>query len=196
MRVTSIVPIDKRKSKVFFDEGFALALYRGEIRSFHLEEGCELDEGVWRELLEILCRRARERALYLLKSRDRTEQEICRKLREGCYPQEAIDRTLAFLREYRFVDDEAYGRRYLEAYKESRSKRRIQYDLQKKGLSRQLITELFCDCPVSESEQIRRFLEKKGYRKGEATVSEKGKLAAALARKGFSFDAVYEALGD
>ena len=39
MTVTSIVPVDKRKCKVFVDEGFAFVLYRGEISRLGLEEG-------------------------------------------------------------------------------------------------------------------------------------------------------------
>ncbi len=195
MKVTSVVPIDKRKSKVFFDEGFALAFYKGEIAKFHLEEGCQVEEAQYQEMLAVLCRRARERALYLLKSCDRTEQEISRKLKEGLYPQETIEQTLAFLREYGFVDDRSYGSRYLDTYKESRSRKRIRYDLQRKGLSRELIEELFAKQPVAEEEQIHRYLEKKGYLGRELTFDERKKAAASLIRKGFSYEAVYDALG-
>lgn len=196
MRVTSIVPIDKRKSKVFFDEGFALAFYKGEIAKFHLEEECQVEEAQYQEMLAVLCRRARERALYLLKSCDRTEQEIRRKLKEGLYPQEAIEQTLEFLREYGFVDDQSYGRRYLDTYKGSRSRKRIQYDLKKKGLSGEQIEELLEEQPVEEEAQIRRYLEKKGYLDRELTFEERKKAASSLIRKGFSYEAVYGALGN
>ena len=39
MTITSIVPVDKRKCKVFVDEGFAFVLYKGEIGRLGLAEG-------------------------------------------------------------------------------------------------------------------------------------------------------------
>ena len=37
MMVTSITPVDKKKSKVFLEEGFAFVLYRGEVERFGIE---------------------------------------------------------------------------------------------------------------------------------------------------------------
>ena len=48
---------------------------------------------------------------------------------------------------------------------------------------------------MDEDRQIRTFLQKKGYDRETWTRQEKGKLAAALARKGFSWEAVYRMLG-
>ena len=39
MTVTEIIPLDKRRSKVILDEDFALALYNGEIKRYHMEAG-------------------------------------------------------------------------------------------------------------------------------------------------------------
>ncbi len=47
MMVTAVIPVDKRKSKVFLEEGFAFVLYRGEVERYRIEEGRELeDDGV------------------------------------------------------------------------------------------------------------------------------------------------------
>ena len=98
MTVTEITPLDKRRSKVILDEDFALALYNGEIKRYHIDTGEELPEETYREIMEeILLKRAVERVCYLLKSSDKTEQELRKKLKDGYYPGEAIDYAIEFL---------------------------------------------------------------------------------------------------
>lgn len=196
MRVTDIVSLDKRRCKVCTDAGFAFALYKGEARRYEIEIGKELTEGRYREILDtILGPRARERALYLLQSHDRTEQEIRRKLLEGYYPEETVSRAVSFLREYGYVDDLEYGRRYIEIYGQRRSRRRIREDLLRKGLGAEQIAELMGDCQISEQEQIRAFLEKKGYCAGTCDAAQRRRLLAALMRKGYSYENVSRVMG-
>jgi regulatory protein len=195
MRIISVTPLDKRRSKVLTDEDFAFALYRGELRAYNIEEGSQLSSEAYREILEkILFKRAKERTLYLLRSRDRTELEIRRKLKDGHYPQEAIDYAVDFLKRYRFVDDENYGRNYISAYGDKKSRKQLEFELQNKGLAREEIDRLLEECQVSEEQQIAKFLKKKGYEKDITQPKERAKLAAALARKGFSYDAIYQVM--
>ena len=51
MTVDRLEPLDRQRSKVFVDGDFAFVLYRGEIRRYHLEEGAELSEALYREIL-------------------------------------------------------------------------------------------------------------------------------------------------
>ena len=51
MRVTSIVPVDKRKSKVFLDEDFAFVLYGGELRLDGISEGGQVSEEFYRRIV-------------------------------------------------------------------------------------------------------------------------------------------------
>ncbi len=195
MRIISMTPLDKRRSKVLTDEDFAFALYRGELRAYNIEEGSQLSLEVYQEILEkILFKRAKERTLYLLRSRDRTELEIRRKLKDGYYPQEAIDYAVDFLKRYRFVDDENYGRNYISTYGDKKSRKQLEFELQNKGLDREEIDRLLEECQVSEEQQIAKFLKKKGYEKDITQPKERAKLAAALARKGFSYDAIYQVM--
>ena len=146
MEITAVEPLDKRRSKIFLEEKIAFVLYRGELRTYQIEEGGELSEENYKQIVEeVLIKRAKERALYLLKDRDRTEKEIKKKLTEGYYPEDVIDRTIAFLKEYHFLDDLDYGRRYILTYKEKRSKKRIQFDLCQKGLEPEQISMLLTE---------------------------------------------------
>ena len=119
MRVTAVVPLDKRRSKVLLDQDFAFVLYTGERRRYRIEEGAELSEETWREIRDqVLAGRAKERALYLLERCGRTEREIAQKLQEGMYPPEVIRDTLEGLKRLGLLDDEQYGRQYIDAYRE------------------------------------------------------------------------------
>ena len=195
MQVTEIVPLDKRRCRVCTDAGFAFALYKGELRRYGIEAGGELTKERYREILEtVLCARARERALFLLRSHDRTEQEIRRKLRDGLYPEEAVESAVAFLQEYGYVNDGEYGRRYVELYGKSRSRRRIREELSRKGIGREQIETLLGEGEILEQEQILAFLRKKGYDPQNCTPQTRNRLAAALLRRGYSYDSVSHAL--
>lgn len=195
MEIVAIVPLDKRRSRILTDEDITFALYRGELGKYKVEEGRELSSSDYDKILrEVLFKRAKERCLYLLKSRDRTEQEIRRKLKEGFYPEAAIDYAVAFLKEYKFVDDENYGRNYIRVYGSRKSRKQLEFELRDKGLGREEIRRLLDEQPVDEREQILRHLRKKKYEKGVTPPKERARIAAALARKGFSFDQIYEAM--
>ena len=60
-------------------------------------------------------RTVRECALALLEFRDRTERELRQKLKEREYGPEEIEETVRFLREYRYLDDEASAGRYIRS---------------------------------------------------------------------------------
>ena len=100
MRIERVESLDKRKCKVFTDEDFAFLLYNGELEKYGVCEGAVLEERTERELLDLLSRRAHERALNLLKVQDRTEGEMCRRLFQDGYPDSIVQETIGFLQEY------------------------------------------------------------------------------------------------
>lgn len=196
MIVTEIVPVDKRRSKVFLDEDFALVLYRGEINRFGIKEGEELSEDTYQEILDdILFKRARERVLYLLKASDKTEQELVRKLKDGGYPKEAIEYAVGFVKEHRFINDEDYGKRYVEFNSRRKSEKQIQFELQRKGLDKEMIRDILKEQPVDEEAQIQAYIRKKRIDPQELDRKERSKVMASLGRKGFSYEAVNRVLG-
>ena len=91
MIVKAVVPVDKRKCKVFLGEDFAFVLYKSEAARFHIEEENDLSEQTYEKIKEeILLKRARDRALYLLQSQGRTKAEMIQKLQKDGYPDDVI----------------------------------------------------------------------------------------------------------
>ena len=200
MTVTAIREIAKSRVLVSVDETFAFVLYKGELRSYGLKEGQEITEEAYRDIMEnLLPRRAKLRAMNLLKNRSYTEKQLYDKLKSGDYPEEIIEQALDYVRSYHYIDDRQYAEDYIEYHKESRSRSRILRDLVQKGISIELAGEVYEekageDRTELEKEQILALMRKKNFSPNEATFEEKQKFSALLYRKGFQIDTIRCAL--
>ena len=140
-------------------------------------------------------RTVRECALALLEFRDRTERELRQKLKEREYSAEEINETVLFLKEYRYLDDEAYADRYIRSCAARKSRRQIRADLERKGVSREIIDLKLQEKTVDEDSQIRKLLQKKGYVPGKRLEpAEYRRIMGALGRRGFSGEAIRKAM--
>ena len=195
MTVTAIVPVDKRKCKVFLGEDFAFVLYKSEAARFHIEEENDLSEQTYEKIKEeILLKRARDRALYLLQSQGRTKAEMIQKLQKDGYPDDVIREVMSFLEEYHFVDDSSYTENYIHVNKSRKSPRPIVFELQQKGVDKDTISRMLEEAPINEDDTVRALLKKKTGGQIPADWKERQKLAAFLGRKGFSFDVIQRVL--
>ena len=73
-KVLKTIPKGNR-TQVFVDNSSFL-LYKGEMRKYHIEPDMELEDETYRKILEVLYKRAKERALYLLDDSYKTEKQI------------------------------------------------------------------------------------------------------------------------
>ncbi len=197
VKIVEVVPLDKKREKIILESGEIFALYKGEVRRFQLENGAQIPMETIRQIYEeILKKRVKERSLYLLKSMDRTEWQIRRKLAQGYYPEQVIDYAIDFLKEYGYVDDRSYVQNYMNTYKNRKSQKEIRQKLREKGISAELLEEVAEEMTEEtgedEGEQvlIRQWLQKKGYRP-DWDRKEQNRLIAFLMRKGFSLDDIY-----
>lgn len=134
---------------------------------------------------------AREAALAILERSDRTEKEVRQKLHDKGYEPEEIEETVSFLKEYRYVNDAEYARKYTRVVSSRKSVRQIRCDLERKGVDRDQIDDALDEIEVDEEAQIRAYLLKKGYQPGERMeAAAYRKLTGALGRKGFSYEAI------
>ncbi|MCH4191781.1 MAG: recombination regulator RecX [Butyrivibrio sp.] len=200
MTVSEIVPFDKKRSRVYLDGEYAFLLYRGELRDYHIEQGTELSEDVYGEIMhEVLPKRAKLRAMHLLQKQDYTERKLREKLNDGCYPESCIDEAVEYVKSFHYIDDRRYATDYVQYYMDLRSRNRIETDLMKKGISRELIQEILTERyeeadPQIEVKQVQELLRKKHYDPENCELKEKQKLMAFLYRRGFSQDVIHRAL--
>lgn len=200
MRVTSIEELTKSRSKVVVDEEFAFVLYKGELRTFHIREGEEIGQDCYQTIVnQLLPKRAKLRAMNLLKTKDYTVKQLRDKLRTGGYPEEVIDQALAYVESFRYTDDLRYAVGFISSHEGARSRRRIEQDLLAKGIDRATLEEAWVrweEQGGSQDEQamIRALLDKKHFDPQRADYRERRKMVGFLLRKGFAGEEVRKAV--
>ena len=66
----------RSRVRIVLDDGLSFVLYKGELRRYHLCEGQEIAQEVYKEIMEeVLPKRAKLRAMNLLKARAYTEKQ-------------------------------------------------------------------------------------------------------------------------
>ena len=201
MTVMDIVELSKTRSKVLVDNETVFVLYKSEIRKMNIKKDGALSEESLRYIMdELLVKRARLRCLNLLKSRDYTRHQLASKLKQGLYPESVIENAIDYVASYGYLDDMRYAMAYIKYAGNTKSKKQITTDLQKKGVSKQDIENAYMQCEeknfvADEQELIEKILAKKHYDKNESDFEERQKIAAFLYRKGFSSDKIYKAVG-
>lgn len=205
MKVVSIEPITKDRSRVRFDNGEKLILYKGEIRIFKIKESEEINDSIYNQIVtEVLPKRAKLRAMNLLKARDYTEYQLSKKLLDAEYPAEIVNQAVEYVKSYGYVDDDRYALTFIKEQMERRSRKEIYQKLQVKGIGRDVLDSAFEKAysktyaidgldRFNEKDIVVKLLRKKRFT-GQETYEEKQKILAYFYRKGFEIDSVYKAM--
>ncbi len=137
---------------IFIDGKFAFGVNQDVVLEFGLSKGLDLTTEAQREILEREGHfRARSTALNFLSYRDRSEQEIRRRLQRSEYSEDAIDGTIEYLRKAGLLDDENFATSYAEGRFRSGGYGpvRVLHDLRRKGVDRttagRVVDEVFSD---------------------------------------------------
>lgn len=200
MIVTQITGITKGRYRIDIEEKPSFMLYRGELKQLGIREGEPISKESLQEIMEeILPRRAKRRAMNLLQSRDYTEAGLREKLRSGDYPENCIEEALAYVKSYGYVDDRRYAGDFISYNMDRKSRTRMEQDLMRKGISKDMICSVFEELEKQGSRQdeeamIRSLLEKKKYDPRTATKQEKQRMYAFLYRRGFRSEAISRVL--
>ena len=195
--VEEISPLGGGRFLVRAEGGEAFPLYRSELLHYGLEEGGELGEEEYREIMDKTLPAIRiSIALRLLERMDRTEAQLRRKLSELRYPEEIVEEAIAYVKSFHYLDDARYARQYIESRRETESLRQMRSALAQRGIGRSLLEEILQETePPREEEQISRWLAKRQFHPDEADEKERERMYRFLLRKGYSWEAVRRAVG-
>lgn len=188
MLIIEVSEIDKKRMLIKTEEGISFVLYKGEVRRYSLQVGGDISAEEYEEIHnEILIKRARKRALFLLEKMERTESQLRDKLRQGFYGEDIIEDAVSYVKKYHYIDDMRYAETYVRYQKEKKSRRQIQMTLMQKGIEKEKIDQAIEAEYKQETEQelIQKWIEKKHYSVSEADIKEKQKMYQFLMRKGF-----------
>lgn len=189
--VTGIEEFDKKRKKIFIDHQFAFVLYKGELRQYQIQEGSEITDTVYEQIMEeVLCIRAKKRCLNLLQKRPYTEQKLREKLREGFYPSEIEEKAIAYVKAFHYVDDYDYACQYIFYHKESETRRKMEEKLRLRGIGRETLQQAFEDSYEDvqeeiEVEQALMWIRKKKFDVQTTDQKEKRRIYSFFMRKGF-----------
>lgn len=185
---------DPDRVSVFIDGTFAIGIARDVADSFGLHKDQVLDESLLADLLaRNLVHKATSTALNFLAYRPRSEGEIRRKLQQGHYPEATIEQVLAKLRDWHYVDDEDFARRWIEnrSAHRPRGSRLLAQELKGKGIAQDVMTEALDEADLDEGADALALARQRARQLHdlEPAVRER-RLTGFLARRGYGFDII------
>lgn len=139
------------------------------------------------------CRKAAEKAMNLLLQQDRTRKELQDRLYRAGFSERASTYAMEYVIGFGYINDLRYAENYISFHKGNRSGKELRYKLQNKGVEEDVLALAF-ESYEEEDEQtaLTHLLKKrlKGKRLSDMDYSDKNKVIAYLARKGFSLPLV------
>ncbi len=193
-----IVNLQKDKlhlTKLSLSDGRQVLVDNDLVFERSLKAGLEIDDKYLEELLfSSDYVRAKSRAVWYLDRSAHTEKGLYDKLVRAGFAKEACAKVIARFIEVGLLDDRRYAEILAERLIETNvSKREALQKMLSKGLPYDLAKAVLEETEADENTQIRNLIEKK-YRNKLLAENGAKKVFDALARKGFSFGAIREAL--
>ena len=175
--VTEVIPREKGRTSIRFDNGMEVLLYKGEVRKLGLQEQTVISREKYDEIIyEILGTRAKKRAMFLLERMDRTEHQLRDKLMQNGYPAVCVDLAIDYVKKYHYIDDLRYATNYISYQQKRKSRQKLKIDLLTKGIDKNVIEQALDEAFDSDEQiKIRQLLEKKHYDPKECDRKEKQK---------------------
>lgn len=195
MQISDIRKNKKHLTDIFVDGEFFTSI---DTYIFGLT-GLKIGDDIKKEELDSLIEKSNDhrsynKAIYLLGFRDYSCKELKDKLKLE-YPEESIEKTIEKLKRLNFLDDDRFAQKYVKAliFEKHFSKKRAEFELIKKGIDKELASNIVEDVDVDEREQI-KFLISHKYKNAYKDEKIKRRAMAFLQRYGYSFSDVASVL--
>lgn len=141
--------------------------------------------------------RAKEYALKLLGYRERSEQEIRRRMVRKKYGEKVIGKTIEFLKDQNLLNDRRFARIWTESYlRRNYGKWKVRADLSEKGVDSEIIEEVLKESylKVDETQLALDLVQRKWPSLKKKNEKSLRRLAGSLQRRGFSFEVIAEVI--
>lgn len=196
MQVTAIKQQEKLKGRysVFVDEKYAFSLSDTALLDSKLVVGQELtreEVGKYKELSTE--DKLQSQVLRYTALRPRSRWEIEMYLKRKSTPLPLQEKILNKLSEFGYVDDAKFSRSWVESRRllKPTSRRRLRLELKQKHVADTIIEEVLSTDETDEGEVL---LELVARKRKQAKYQDDTKLMQYLARQGFSYGDIKEAL--
>ena len=137
-----------------------------------------------------------KRAINVLAFKMRTVKEMSDKLSEKCDDEEIVNDVLFELCQKKLLDDLNYATLYIQDGVNLKGKGffRLQMELEEKGVDRNVIKRAIEASGVDEYSAVLSYIESYTQGKTFESYNDVEKLKAHLARRGFTFDVINQAV--
>lgn len=189
-KITAITVQEKNKERVnlFVDGEFFAGVSLETVMKLRLKVGDGADE---KRLNEILAETERTEALnkaadYVLKTL-KTKRQVKDYLLKKGYSEEVVWGVVDKLKEYGYIDDKEYSKRFIESTSKRQGKRLIEYKLMMKGVKKEDIAAAYESAETDDNASARALCDK--YLKNKEKTRENVlKAYKYLIGKGFSYE--------
>lgn len=193
MKITKIVPAVKTPGRynIFVDEKYSFSLDEYQLVNTGLHSGIEIDEEKLASLKnESDFGKEYIRAIDLISHRLRSEKEIRDYAWRKRWPPENTARVIQRLYDKGYLNDKVFAQTFVRARTNAGrySRRRIEQDLRKKGISKDIISEVLGE-DFSDQEALLKLIRKRAHH-----YDDESKLKAYLMRAGFKYEDINRAL--
>lgn len=174
---------NKERVNIYIDNVYSFSASLELIYKEHLKVNEEVHEERLRKIAkeENLCR-CKDTALRIVERSYKTEKEMKDRLLEKGYDEETVIAVLGFLKEYKFINDEAYAKMYTKDRMRSQGSQKIKYDLKKKGIDEEKIEETLNSFNEEDEKMAAMELAEKKYKQLIKRENDKYKLWNKLCR--------------
>ena len=209
MKITSISAQvrDKNRVNISIDGKYRFSLDFIQLIDLNIKVGNEYTEQQLEDLenesqFGKLYMRALEYSLMRPHSKYELSQYLYRKTRDTLTKTGSIrkgvskvltERVFDRIIEKGYVNDESFTRYWIEnrQLRKGISRRKLQAELASKGVDRSIVESLLAETDRSDDDEIVKIIEKKAAKYNDAQ-----KLTAYLARQGFGYDDIKQAISD
>ena len=186
--MVSVQEKNKNRCNVFVDGSFSFAVSIDLALKYGLKKGFVLDDSILREItIEDEKMRAYSIATKYLSRALKTKKQVITYLRGKEISDGVIYQVIDKLKEYGFINDEEYAKRYLETCSSSQGKRLVDYKLMMKGVKKTDIESAREEVFVDGKENALRIAQRRLKNK-EMTKENILKTYRYLIGKGFSYE--------
>ncbi|WP_288222268.1 recombination regulator RecX [uncultured Clostridium sp.] len=198
MNIITKIEVQKRnkdRANIYIDNEYAFSLSNELV----YKEGLKTNEKINIEEIKVIAKednylKCKNTALRIVEKTFKSEKELRDKLILKGYENEEIDKTIKFLKEYSFISDDNYTKMYVKDKSRLQGKKKIKYDLMKKGISENIIEEEISNIDRDDEREIAYNLAIKKYNTIAKREDDKFKLSQKLYRylltKGYDYDTV------
>jgi len=187
---------NKKRCNLFIDNEFYCALSYETVLKNYLKKGLEIEK----EKLEIIVKEnekqeALNRAITYISKNLKTKRQVKDYLIGKGYSEEIAWYCIDKLKEFDYINDVEYLKRYIESTSKNQGSRLVEYKLMMKGVKKEDIQNAYLETDINTNENAKSVASK--YLKNKELTKENiAKAYRYLIGKGFSYEQANYALSE